>query len=331
MFRPNPSQNDSIFNRGGTPLTGAFLGHKYETETNQLENAGGESDSLGIDHETKDPKLRAAKAHFQILKEVDLGKLSEADHDIFRQNYGEFLEERGASNRTLLEQSISLLDKGLDFKRKFEARCRLIKWLLKMEPQQDLFLKEGILLSAIRLKQKNFVLFFLQDFWHLASKTLENNKTCLHGAFEELVECVEFLIRKSVDIVTAKDNKGNTLLHIAVKFRQDWGGSISQKEVVEHLIEASGDAALLLLNNDKQSAYQYRLGTFPHDYKPPQGPEEADTIEFLLKNAYMHLERRQTIRCLYGDRQGKSKIQKKLRDSKVCSNLNFQSRTPNRV
>lgn len=221
-------------------------------------------------------------------------------------------EDPETQDLTLLHKAIFQVPEGNSNSEIFTKRRELLRCLLKMEQYRDLFSKERYLITAIKTERRDFVIFVLEEFWDLASVTLEDgkNNTCMHAEFEQLVDCVDLLVCKSgirKDIVKAQDEKGNTLLHMAVQFRKNWTATISQKHLVEHFLEACPQA-LTVLNKAGQSPYQYHVASLPQDQSSPlDGDQESETISFLLKNHYMRFEQRHdTIKFLYGDNQGES-------------------------
>lgn len=239
-------------------------------------------------------------------------------------------EDPETQDLTLLHKAIFQVPEGTSDSEVFTKRRELLGCLLDIGKYRELFSKEKYLITAIKTGRKDFMNFVLENFWDLASITLEDgkNNTCMHAEFDQLVDCVDLLVRKSKlknDIVKAQDEKGNTLLHIAVRFRNNWMAAISQKDLVEHFLEACPQA-LRILNKAGQSPYQHYVASLPQDYNLTlDGNQESKTIGFLLKNHYMRFEQRNdTIKFLYGDNQGESTL--KINESYFSSNYQFRTR-----
>ena len=204
------------------------------------------------------------------------------------------------------------------YKEEDETGMTVLSWTIQRASRKIQEKGKVGIKPEIQYANMYFVKFFVGEFPKETSVLLRKEPALLHQLLPMVRgdgSCLKLLRYLDKDTVLLRDDKGNTVLHLAAQYQYMCNEHAASKGPMKELIGillSKCPEALTATNTDSLSPYQHRVATFRkhNSHLIPEGcrevPLQGDPIALLLKDRYMHLDNREeTIKYLHGDSQGK--------------------------
>lgn len=273
--------------------------------------------------------------------DLEAGKFPDGIGKSDLQDFYEFYQQPANDSKNLLHFAVK---DSIESEDELYSRIALVKWLLRSCP--DLFKQKNAnheeALSFVIAQynvgmndpaesgklmscdvNRGFAHYFLSEpsleseCRFILNQPTQQNRSKPHTAVKEMgVDIIPYLQLLNDSTLLVKDHDGNTPLHVALEV-QHWRegeGAKGRVELVTKLTERC-PAALTIMNREngfsetmRMSPYRYHQSLckkYHMAHKTCQN-QSCHDVEFILKDAYMHLpDNQEAIKHLYNGNQGK--------------------------